>query len=322
MDIEAIKKAAQAGGFADLRQLVAETETSCVYEYHNSEPCPDFWELLPNKVINPNTGKEVFISQSLLKSLRKVIEKELCPKRFYHTVITNQAEEKSGDAMLAGQRFEYELTGAPNRDNRIPDQILTKKTKQISTEQVRISNNAEAGKETLKRLGLLKESNQYQVRVSTKCLEGHFDLLIFLDAGGGIVVDIKYSGLMDEGTKYNPLSWYPKTVHEKFSHRVQALHYLLLARTLPEVQDLARFMFLVFDSRTGHEGEYRVFEIEPTEEAMNQHKWLILGMVEQFQNMLNGKEFTALPSYDQCKNCPVLNCKEKQEWPEVVKVRY
>lgn len=312
MDIFALaKQFGQAAGFQDPAEFDFD---HCPHEVYSSEPIPDFWERLPDEIIDPNTNEVIYITQSRIKSLRKIAQEQLCPKRYYLTDITKEYQEKTGPAMAMGLRFEFELTGAMMRNGKEPPQILTK-TGNPSSDQNRISYNANQGKETLERLGIKTEPENIQQSITRKCLQANVDQ-IQENPEGRKVTDFKYSGLLSEQTKWNELSF--ETTSDKFptriSHKVQGHHYSLVCD--------ADFQFLVFDSRKDHEGEYQLIEIQASHESMNQHKHLILNTIEQLQNHLEGKPFTAVPSYEKCRGCPVLDCKSREKYPETKVIQY
>lgn len=283
--------------------------------YHTrTDPCPDFLDLLPDGLIDPGSGKSVMISQSRLKAWRKVMEDELCPRRFYHTRLIRDEKEETGHSAIMGRRFEYLLTGAPDYDGNIPGPILTAITQVESADEKRIQENAKKGKATLARLGVDLSKSAVSTRFGLGILDGEFDI-----SGNNSILkaqtitDIKYSGLLRD--KWHEWGWAGDL---RFGAKCQASHYVLIGMLLGFWDNLedAEFMFVVFDSRKDQEGEYEAIRVKISEEQMNAHKWLILDTVEQIQKKLNGEGFDAIPSYQGCKSCPV-KCEKFQAFPEV-----
>lgn len=282
-------------------------------DFYDPTPCPDFAERLP-ETLTTVSGKEYRISQSLIKALRKVAQDEMCPKRFFETRINGTAEEGQSVAMAAGHRFEFLMSGAPRRDGSEPGPMLTPKTGKPSTEETRIAGNAAAARKTMIRHGLPLSEATVGPKWAFRCLEGTLDL-DYPEAGA--VVDVKYSGLLDD--KWNDLGW--TKPGEKFSHTCQANHYLLLA----ELNGMERdFFFFVFDNRANKEGEYKVFRMAPSEDTRNAHKNLILWAIDQLEKRKAGEigGFEAVPRYASCKDCPVKSCAKRLEFPEVEEVAY
>lgn len=307
------------------------------FEHSDDSPVPNFENLLPNKIIDPETGKKIFISQSFIKSFRKVISEALCPKRFYHTSMIKEAREGSGDAAKMGSRFEYLLTGSLNYHNEIPEPILTA-TGKVGADEKRIQINAELAREAFARNGFDIGQAVVSHTIKFKCLSGEYDLHmvpkyemsekiegVWVFTGKVLewaIIDIKYSGLMGDKLKRQELAWHPETIGEKFSHLCQALHYKLLGTLEGDLylknglDENIPFYFFVFDNRANNEGKYEMYKISASEEKRNQHKHVILNTIEEVQNKLEGREFTAIPSYSKCQSCPV-KCKDMVKYPEI-----
>lgn len=314
---EQLRESGAGQGFSD--QPLSDGWNTTEFEHWDSTPVPDFYERLPDQIIDPKTGRSILISQSLIKEHRKMAMDELCPKRYRHVTMLHEFETPDSNAMAAGRRFEYELTGALDRSGAVPDELLTGKGVP-SADQKRITANAELGRATLLRLGVLLEHWETQKTVTVKCLSGTYDLHQG-SAFGSDIIDIKYSGLLGDAGKWSELGWYPETVGQQFSHVCQAAHYSLL--DLLSGYDDVRFRFLVFDNRNNHDGEYQCFEFQLSESTMNQHKNLVLRVIEDIQARLAGDEggFDAVPSYEKCSGCPLIDqCNSAVKWPETVLV--
>lgn len=313
MSFEAIiakaKAASIAGGFSS-----SPPDNGEKYRTYSREPIPDFWERLPDAVIDPETKQEVEISQSRIKRFLRVIDNELCGKRFYSTTITEEYSETIPAAKL-GIRFEYLALGTLGRDGTGDEPFLTASGSPTADEK-RIRKNVEKAKQVIERM--VGKDFSTQAKISIKCLEGSLDILKN-DGDRVIVIDTKYSGLLDDNR--TELSW-PEDIREKEQHLIQGKHYSLLAEKV--FGKPVDFYFLVFASnkRTIKEKEvfgiYRPYLLRISEEGMNEHKHMILEVIEQMKNMLEGRKFTARPSYSGCADCPVLTCKSRQSEPDLV----
>lgn len=317
MDLFALAEQAKAQGQGFSAKPLAQPGR-CEFEHWDDTPVLDFVDRLPDEIIDPASGRSVTISQSLIKSFRKMAMDELCPKRLYHVTVIGDADEEESEVgpMALGKRFEYELTGALDRAGSVPPEILTASGK-VGTDQARVSRNAELGKETLSRLGV-PHSADPQRNLSFKCLKGTTDL--YYPINGGVAIDdIKYSGLLGKTGKWSDMGWYEPDVGQKFHHTCQAAHYTLLA--IMNGADSVRFRFVVFDNRAGKEGDHRVFEFRLSEKTMNEHKNLLLFVIDEIQRRFTEDGFRAVPSYEKCSGCPLASsCEDYQAWPEIMVV--
>ena len=290
-------------------------EKPCEFEHWDDTPISDeeFISRLPDKIIDPETGKEIFISQSKIKKVRDMAKKELCPKRFYRVTLTEQDSLEGSKAMAMGRRFEYELTGALDYDGKIPDEIPGVPGK-------RISHNVEEAKKTFDRMGMPLEEFGINKKYKFKCLSGSPDL----EKEGEettLVVDIKYSAdIQTRNSKWNEYGWDPETLPNKFALIVQPCQYDLLGRLI--YGKPVEFMFMVFHSGKDYEGEYLPIRMDISESRRNQHKNLILHVIEEIQGMFKGEGFKAIPAYKKgfCQDCPVKSCKERITHPSIVQV--
>ena len=316
-------------------ELIEKYESPIITSKHkwSSDPVPDFWERLPEKIIDPRTKKEVKLSQSLIKNFIKHIEGELCGLRFYRTTVTREFEEHFAAAKF-GHRFEFLVTGEPGRNGEgqkpfvnVSKKKATKKqieegspeyivTEKPSAQELRIRADASVAKEVLEQFNGKRWKSG--VKVSIKSLEGTKDV-VSNRKNYVIVTDLKYSGLL--GESWGELSW-PDDISDKVSHMTQATHYTLLAEK--HYGKRVKFYFLVFsnkkDTSNGVEvfGKYQPYEVRVSEKAMNRHKNMILDLAEQMERKLKGKEFNAIPSFHGCKKCPITTCKKRIDQPEII----
>ena len=273
------------------------------WEWSNSSPCPEFKKLLPRK-LKDRAGNDVEISQSFIKGFRKVIEKEVCPRRFYATSVSKTHKEVCSDAMYAGTRFEYLLTDQLGRDGDGDEPILTK-TGKIGADESRVKANADIAKKSLLDYGINLEKAKTGVKMKYKCLGGISDVEI----RGKLTADIKYSGLVGSAGKWSNVGWTTENVRNGFNAQCQARHYTLLR----ELKSGKRypFEFYVFDNRPSNVGEVHVFRLTFSDIAINEHKWLILKIIEEFLRWIEGDMFQSIPSYSKCNSCPVIECSDR-----------
>jgi len=280
-----------------------------------NDPLPDFVRLLKDKIVDRRTGEKIWISQSMIKRFLKVVDGELCSMRFRATLVEG-AEEKSGKAAMMGNRFQWLAFGLLDYNGKEPEPIITEKTGKIGADEKRIVKNAALAQGTLKRLGYEIIEGHRELRV--KCIKGEWDLYTEKD-GKKYILDVKYSGLI--GDKWHEWGW-PDNAEDftdKVSHIIQAKQYLLLANLLGIEVD--GFIFLVFDSRAEKEGQYKEYLLSVSEQGINEHKRLILNIVEEFLKWMDNDMFVTNPSFTKCKSCPISEiCPNFRKYPETVKI--
>ena len=123
---------------------------------------------------------------------------------------------------------------------------------------------------------------------------------------GCIVIDLKFSGLLDD--KWNPLSWELEHLSERESHVIQAKHYHYLSENLP-------FFFWVFSS--GEDKDSRLIRIKFAPMAIAQHeKEIIKTRTRILSEARLG--FKPRPSIKRCGNCIYRDvCKHRSLRPRI-----
>lgn len=266
-------------------------------------------------IVDPHTGETFNISQSMVKAYLDVA----CEMQFYKTSVTRELEREQTQAQAEGWRFEYLVAGATDRKGNVPEPIRTP-TGKLSSVNARLSANAEAARAALIAEGFDLDNAVVGHRITTATgLQGDLDMLTKRH-GKLCIVDLKYSGLL--GNPYEMLGWNwtdeyrPNYLYKNPKHTTQALHYQLLHRIHYYGVEVP-FYFAVFDSRAGHEGEYRIFEMQALDSARARHLRLLLSTQQAVQAMLNDG-VTYSPSFDRCRRCPYLDCPKRATAPEVI----
>lgn len=301
-------------GFESSIDLPSSYEGSSIYDKFPTDDIPNFVELLPEE-IKDKQGNKIMISQSFIKRILKVLDGELCPKRVWATKAVKGIEEESSKVSQMGNRFQWLAFGLKDYHGNEPGQLLTEKTGVPSTDEKRIRHNADLAQETLKRLGY--DINAKHTKMTIKCVDGELDLDTMKDGKLFYISDIKYSGMIGSGFKESEFNWPDEAMYFRQSAKIQATHYMLLA----ELNDMDRdgFSFLVFNSKAGKEGDYREYVVSVSSERINQHKHLVLHIVDTVQDYIENDLFIESPSYEKCKKCPLMNtCKKYQKYPETI----
>ena len=303
-------------------------------EFKNPDPCPDFEILLPehfwNKdgtpLLDPKTEDEegnldVFrISQSFSGNLRDALINDSCLYRLWFGSVLRGGEKRHGetDAMRLGTLFEFLLTGAFDYYGDKPE--LKKKYEGTPSESYyaadqRAIDNANAAKDILKDFNIdLDKKDEYEVdkRMVFKCLGISMDLSFFNHE----IKDIKYSGvLFDDWSKY---AWDEKGIEESFSKQIQSTLYSLVYMLIIGVKP--NFEYIVFSNKAKELKEFQIFKVTISEERFNMLKWMMLDVANLFQSMINEDKFIEKPSFENCKGCPVTDCKVRQKYRKVIEV--
>lgn len=282
---------------------------------------PTIESMLPLPVVKYK-GKTVYVTQSMMKDFAKLEMDEFCPKQFFYKYILKQdVEARDTVSMNLGKRFEYLLTGQTDKYNNVPEPFLTNRG-EPSAEEKRVRNNADKSIEILQKHGFSVKRLSREVieirggktgsNIHTNGMGGTLDLLTKKD-GEQCIVDIKYSGLL--GDKWSEFGWYweDETHHNHISknayQRIQATHYTLLyylrfGKKLP-------FYYAVFDNRASKEGNYRIFRMNISDDAMALHLREVRSLVDKLKTMLKTahlKEceknaFCPVGSFDRCGTC-------------------
>lgn len=270
------------------------------------------WEYFPL----PELRDKIYLTQSAIKNYLYLKQGRLCPRQFYQSLFRDDAIIRDNSSISAGKRFEYELTGALERDGSIPNQLLTGKRGVVSLEQERISKNALAARQTLEKHGFDCDTWSISLKITEQGLKGLLDI-VALDKDDNIcVIDIKYSGLIDN--KYEDIAWnvsYPNRdnfIANNQNATIQAVHYKLLADL--HYEEDCKFYYAIFDSRPGKEGECLIIEMQITQDAIKKHLALCKEVIEYINDM---NPLTTKPKFSLCQKCGVVDCKDRIKMREI-----
>jgi hypothetical protein len=299
-------------------------------------------DVLPMPIVK-HKGKTVFITQSMLKDFAKMEAGEGCPKQFYYKYIKfENVELRDTSSMNLGKRFEYILTGQTDKFGITVGPLLTGKGEK-SAEEKRVRANADTASEVLNSHGfkfkrLVNETGEALsigkarsgVSIHTQGMSGTLDLLCTKN-GQKCIVDLKYSGLL--GDKWSEFGWYwedknhPNYIGNNPYQRLQAtqyvaLYYLRFGKKLP-------FYYAVFDNRSGKEGNYRIFEMDISDDAITRHLMRIKEVAIALKAMLKTahlKEceknaFCPVGEFTRCNGCALAeNCTRRVTIQDELKI--
>jgi len=178
---------------------------------------------------------------------KRYLAGELCGHLITHCWVNGHLLPSS-KAMKVGSFFEFCLSGALPKDGQIPVPDMMADGKKMKEPYRKASNDAKYVKKLLSDMGL--KIIQISHKLTRGRFEGTVDLVcvaerdivsadgFVIKAGQWVIVDLKYSGLIDDN--WNDMGWVFKDKQKEY-HKIQAIQYHYISKNLP-------FLFLVTDS--------------------------------------------------------------------------
>lgn len=269
------------------------------------------------------------VSQSMIKDVRKYLKKQMCGLVLQAKYITKTYPYDADDsaAKKIGRYFEFLLTGALPKSGIKPEpevmvSVLNAKRKLVGNanktneqllkeytfgvddyyEGYRLAHaNAARIKYYFQKMKI--EILEVGVTISKDGICGTLDV-IAMYKGQKIVIDIKYSGLIED--RWNEMGW-TWTHEQKRFHGTQAVHYHLLT-DVP-------FYFLVVSSTNLVDVLFN--EILFDDLSIAQHK-LDIEDTRTKMETYNAIGFNAYPDIKRCGTCALkMTCPSFQDVPEV-----
>lgn len=227
-----------------------------------------------------------------------------------------------GDAAKLGTYFEYICTGyvRPNDEPPQPEMVYKgKANEKMAADYVRAHESAELYKKIIERKGI--EIVQYGRYIKHEDCSGIIDMIANWE-GKEVIVDIKYSGLIDD--KFSPYGWAIESLVDRPALTIQPLHYKYLLKATENKE--MEFYFFVFSSKDSKKA--KIIHINVDESAIYRHS-LLIDKIKKYidyhfergeeyaQDMkvdynLNYQELVARPSLSKCLDCPYFDTCEKR----------
>lgn len=266
-------------------------------------------------------GNKIIVSQSMIKDVRRYVNKTLCGYVLKSKYITGDYPVNGDDTKekKIGRYFEYILTGATGRGGEVPKAEFTKAaltayrkdplrnrldTKGMTKPYQLAHKNAERVKKYFKEMKI--RVIEVSIHLRKGGMEGTLDV-IALYKGKRVVIDVKYSGLLED--KYNEMGWMWTPEQAKF-HGTQALQYHILT-SLP-------FYYLVVSS--SNEFGIKFLDVQVDDFSVEQHMVEIEDTRKKMGFYMDFG-FNPLPELVRCSKCPLKEqCDAKQTAPEPKKV--
>lgn len=256
------------------------------------------------------------ISQSLVKEYSKYKQKKACGLQVKAKYFDG-VQFPSSDAMNLGNYFEFMATGCLPRNGEIPiAEMVYKGTskERLATDYERANASAEFFKRVIKDYQIEIIETGKVITIGNRT--GILDIVAkFNDRLS--VIDLKYSGLLED--KWNEMGWETESLPYKDNLMIQAVHYTML---LAELNNLdysdVDFYFFIFNSKDSEDA--KIIKINIDSDVYESHSNAIDKVYLDL--IVNKHNFKAYPSLKLCKNCPLVDCKEKLTIPKIEQVYY
>lgn len=248
------------------------------------------------------------ISQSLIKDWLAYKRREVCGSVIKSRWIdkTWVREWQDSETMALGRYFEFLINGErPSGYKSDPEPKKYKTKDQLLAPYELAHKKADQVKELMKNTGLEIVSGQKYFERDD--LEGTCDLICDFK-GEMVVVDIKYSGLIDDRWSKFGWNW---SDEQKIEHGIQAKQYAYITGY--------DFYFLVVSS--GKDKEVRLFKPIITPEMLENHKNLAYQTRKELTEAHMTGSLVDYPSHGRCGSCPIRkNCDNRAEKLQIEQV--
>lgn len=258
------------------------------------------------------------ISQSLIKDLKKYFSGQECGNLITYKWVDGNLLPPT-KAMLIGQYVEFLITGVLPKDGKIPQPEYQKDGKTLYADWRKAYDHAMRAKDVLKDMGI--EFVSVGKRLTKGRHEGTIDIIARatkdiqlqnghkIKAGEMFVIDIKYSGLLDD--KYNVMGWV-MTEDQMLYHGVQATEYHFIT-------DLPFTYFVIGANGTLETTttDIKFFLMHISEQKVKDHLAEANDLMEKFE-FEKKIGFEARPEYNRCCKCPIREgCKDRMTVPQI-----
>jgi hypothetical protein len=267
------------------------------------------------------------LSASLVKM---VLKERVCPKRLYHTRITNDTSEELTESLARGIFFEYKAFGTlPNNPSQQIVDLPRLQNGKKSADQVRIEMQADMLPLNFQKM---KWDIAYTNFNTTIKLNDKFSIKVILDAvvnaydeeHGEVTAIVDTKLTKDVNNKFGDSCWGSP---EFMDHLSAVVYYWVFSLLLKEISEKhpnlksdlpIKFYYYVADYKQDMECKIIEKVIHPNSIREMEHKLkssmsLILSWEEQ--------GFPAMPHSSLCSNCPLYSkCDEKETRLPVVRI--
>jgi len=260
------------------------------------------------------------LSQSFVKRWWDYQLGKYCGERLHRVDINKEAEFIPSEVMRLGNRFEYDCTGALNRDGTVPERLCQKNGKPTA-KMAAMEVQAERFKKLVKKNKIdIQETDEVLVHNDYDLgfrFKGVLDVRAIIE-GRMAILDIKSSGLMGERGEWNPMGWHAETFNQKDKLTIQVVSYKYLAWKVMGIKDMP-FYFAIHSNANAVDSFYWEVRVKDFDVAMS-HLEDTLATVAAGIRSDTEWGFTAYPNVKACTECPLTiedkPCVHRVETPE------
>lgn len=254
------------------------------------------------------------ISQSFMKEMREYEAGGGCGNLMHHRWVENKLVELKSKAVRLGVYFEYITFGSLPKSGIRPTPEFMKSGKDMLAEYRRAHEKKPQVLKYLADMGfIVKHKGKKYTRGR---MQGTVDLVLeatrtitfqdghTLKKGDQIVVDVKYSGLLDD--RYSKHGWMLDISDiQRAYHGTQAKQYHYISK-LP-------FYFLVINNT--EKEAIKFLRVTISEDGMKRHLAEAVQLFENFE-LTATIGFEPRPEYSKCLDCPIYEyCNDKHTYP-------
>ena len=260
------------------------------------------------------------LSQSFVKRYWDYKLGKYCGERLHRCDILKEAEFVPSEVMRLGNRFEYDCTGALNRDGSIPERLCQKNGKPtakmaaMEVQAERFKKLVKKEKIDIQEIGEVLIHNDYDLGFRMK---GILDVRAVID-GHMAMLDIKSSGLMGERGEWKDMGWHAETFNQKDKLSIQVISYKYLSWKVMGIRDMP-FYFAIHSNTNPVDSFYWEVRVKDFEVAMS-HLEDTLATVADGVKADTELGFTAYPNVKDCTQCPLTienkPCAHRVDTPE------
>lgn len=248
------------------------------------------------------------ISQTIIKDYLAYSKGEECAEVLISKHIKKDFPKVDSDTMRLGRYFEYILTNVPSNYHPEGEEAEYKKTAKTKTVEDMLEPYKLATKKAKKLKDLFLRSGieiiEAQTYKENGDLNGNIDIIADF-RGEYVVIDLKYSGLIDN--RWDKFGW-QWTPEQKEYNAIQAVQYKLLTG----------YDVLFCVAGSGKKDEFRLFRVVLSENTVENHKMLAERAktdLELMEALGSGQNY---PSFNKCNSCPLKKtCKDAKSTLQV-----
>jgi hypothetical protein len=253
------------------------------------------------------------ISQSFLKDFVAYKAKEKCGELLRAVWVDDKRIDQPSDAMNLGTYFEYITFGTLPKSGIKPEPVKIK-SGEPNADYRRAEVSSAVTKQWFETMGfkVIKTGQHYVkgrhegvIDVLVECTKKLvFDDMHRLKKGDVIVIDVKYSGLLED--KWSKHGWMWSPIQRQY-HGIQAKQYHYIT-DLP---------FYFFVKGMANPADCKFFRMEISPQEIEQHLAFANEAYDEVKFMASVDGFENYPSVEKCFDCVLKEtCRSRHEYPD------